>query len=226
MSVMLNGKPFTWSYSTLNSFETCPWRWKLVKVTKQVQEEPYDHRSEGNIAHKALEMAVVNRAMLPAHLRQFTPLVERIRVSQGTVEAERKIALTEQFTETGYYASDVWLRAVFDIRVVLPDKTVVIDWKMGKRKLDADQLRLFAAVEFKVRPNVDTVQTGYAWLKEGKIDRETFTRDQVPELWQEFSTRVARIEHAIKTDNFPKRPSGLCRKYCPVGNRNCEHCGE
>lgn len=218
-------KPFTWSYSSLTAFETCPWRYKLTRVTKQAAEKQYDHRSEGNQVHKLLENAVSDGTPLPEGYGSWQRVVDRIRVSGGRVETERKIALTPQFTETTYFGKDVWFRTAFDLRVTLPDRTVILDWKNGKRKMDPDQLRLYAGVEFKVRPNVDTVETAYAWLRDKKIDRESFKRDQAPEIWQEFSMRVGRIEHAIKTDTFPKRPSGLCREWCPVGRALCEHCG-
>lgn len=218
-------KPFAWSYSSLTAFETCPWRWKLTKHTKQVVEPQTEALVEGNRVHKMLENYIVSQTPLPAGYQHLLPLVERVRRMPGRVEAERKIALTPNFTETTYFGRDVWFRTAFDVRVTLPTKTIILDWKTGKRKQDPDQLRLSAAVEFKVRPNVETVETGYAWLNDKKIDREAFTRDQAPAIWQEFTVRVARIEHAIKTDNFPKRPSGLCRKWCPVGRANCEHCG-
>jgi hypothetical protein len=219
-------KPFTWSYSSLTSFETCPWRYKLTKVTKEVQEAPYDHRSEGNLVHKALENHLKGTAALPQSYQHLLPLVNRIKTTQGVIEAERKIALRADFTETTYFAKDVWYRGVFDVRVTTPTTSIVLDWKNGKRKTDADQLRLFAGVEFKINPRVEKVQTGYVWLQEKKLDKETFTRDQTTEIWAEFTQRVARIEHAIKVDNFPKRPSGLCRQWCPVGKKLCEHCGE
>jgi len=218
-------KPFAWSYSSLTAFETCPWRWKLTKRTKEVVEPQTEATLAGNRVHKGFEDAIKNHVPLPTGYTHFQPLIDRLRITRGVVETERKVALTPQFTETTYFGKDVWLRAQFDVRITSPDKTVILDWKTGKRKLDADQLRLFAGIEFKLRPSIQTVQTGYAWLRDKKIDKEVFHRDQAAPIWQEFSIRVARIEHAIASDNFPKKPSGLCREYCPVGRRLCEHCG-
>jgi hypothetical protein len=221
----MTNKPFAWSYTALTSFETCPWRYKLTKITKQVQEAPYDHRNEGNLIHKAFELHLKGEAWLPDQYKKWLPMLERLKKAPGELEAERKVALTPQFTETTYFGKDVWLRAGFDVRLRQANKSTLLDWKNGKRKFDADQLKLFAGVEFKLSPDVDVVETAYVWLQTGKIDKETFTRDQAPIIWQEFTQRVGRIEHAIKTDNFPKRPSGLCRQWCPVGKRLCEHCG-
>jgi RecB family exonuclease len=219
-------KPFAWSYSSLTAFETCPWRWKLTKLTKEASETQTAATAEGNAVHKALENHLKGTVALPQSYQHLLPMVDRIKVTPGVVEAERKIALRADFTETTYFAKDVWYRGVFDVRVTQPQGSIVLDWKTGKRKVDPDQLRLFAAVEFKINPRVDTVQTGYVWLKDKKIDKETFVRDQTTEIWAEFVQRVARIEFAIKSDTFPKKPSGLCRAHCPVGRRLCEHCGE
>lgn len=218
-------KPFSWSYSSLTAFETCPWRWKLTKLTKEVVEPTTEALAEGRRVHKALEDAITKQAPLPEYYRKYQSLIDRIRASKGRVEAERRIALTPQFTETSYFGKDVWFRTAFDVRITLPDRTVILDWKTGNRKVDADQLKLSAAVEFKIRPQVTTVETGYAWLQNKKVDKDVFTSDQAPGIWAEFVQRVARIEHAVRTDTFPKRPSGLCRRHCPVGSSRCEHCG-
>ena len=214
-----------WSYSSLQAFETCPHRWNLTKRLKQVVEPQNAASSAGNDTHKALELHIKGQQWLPSQYQQWVPLVERIKATPGRVEAERKFALTSDFRETTYFAKDVWLRGVFDITVVQPKTVIVLDWKTGKRKVDADQLKLFAASAFKLYPFVEQVQTGYIWLKDGKMDRESFTAEQAPGIWQEFIGRVRRIEIAIERDQFPKNPSGLCRAYCPVGAKRCEHCG-
>lgn len=218
-------RQLAWSYSSLQAFETCPWRWKLTKWTKQVTEPQTGATVEGNKVHKALELHLKGTQALPVSYQHLLPLVERIKASPGKIEAERKIALRADFTECGYFDKDTWYRGVFDVRVLQPASATILDWKTGKRKFDTDQLKLFAATEFKLNPRAEEVHTGYVWLKERKLDKESFTRDQAPEIWQEFAQRVGRMEHAIKTDNFPKRPSGLCREWCPVGQKLCEHCG-
>lgn len=219
-------KPFTWSYSSLQAFETCPWRWKLTKLDKVVSEPQTEATLHGNRVHKILELSIKGTQGLPQSYAYLQPIVSRIRASKVAVETERKVALRADFRETTYFAKDVWYRGVFDVRVPEPGKTVVLDWKTGKRKTDTDQLRLFAATEFAINPHVEIVETGYVWLQERKVDKETFSRKDSPDLWGDFLGRVQRIEHAIKTDSFPKKPSGLCRNYCPVGKARCEYCGE
>lgn len=95
----------------------------------------------------------------------------------------------------------------------------------GKRKVDNDQLRLFAGAALALWPHVKTVKTGYVWLQTEQIDTETFDAGQRQEIFQDFAARVHRMEVSEKNDDWPAKPSGLCRAWCPVGKQLCEHCG-
>ena len=75
-------------------------------------------------------------------------------------------------------------------------------------------------------PWVDKVVTGFIWLKTSEFDKEVFTREQLPEIWSEFMPRLARVAIAYDQDKWTPKPSGLCKKWCPVGRQLCEFCGE
>lgn len=218
--------PITWSYSSLTAFETCPWRYYLTKISKAVSEPPYDHRSHGNEVHKLFENHVNGKEHMPSEYKSLWPLADRIKREPARKECEMKVALNANLRPVTYFAKDVWFRGIFDVAVIKQKEVTVLDYKTGKRKPADDQLKLFAGAAFCVFPFAEKVTTGYLWLKEHKIDRMTYDIGDKPLIWQEFAQRVGRIEHAIKTDNFPKRPSGLCREWCPVGRKRCEHCGE
>ena len=66
-------------------------------------------------------------------------------------------------------------------------------------------------------PEVDTVKTCFVWLKETKMDSETFTRSQLPDITSKLLKRVVRIEKSLESENWPAKPSGLCR-FCPARN--------
>ena len=57
------------------------------------------------------------------------------------------------------------------------------------------------------------------------MDTEVFTQDDKPVIFQEFAARVHRMETSEKKDDWPARPSGLCKSWCPVGKALCDHCG-
>lgn len=215
-----------WSYSYLQAFETCPRRFYLTKIAKKVVEPQTAATIHGNEVHKAIENAVVGRAPLPEKYAQYGEMVNAVLAAPGTKHAEMKFGLTAKLTPTGFFAKDVWLRGVLDLAVVREKSAIVIDWKTGKPKTDGDQMALFAAASFSVFPNVATVKTGYAWLANNLLDTKTFKREDAEGIWNSFKPRVARINIAVETGDFPPRPSGLCKNWCPVGQANCEFCGK
>ena len=214
-----------WSYSSLDAFETCPRRYKLTRVTKEVVEPQTEVLLHGNRVHKALEERIGGKP-LPTQFAEYEPAAAMVVGAEGVKKAEVKFALTAQLTPTTFFAKDVWLRGVFDVVIDRPKETLVLDWKTGKPKPDSDQLKLFAAATFSLRPAVEKVQTGFVWLAHNRVDRETYTREQMPDLWGEFRPRVARLTIAHSTDQFPPRPSGLCQKWCPVPKSKCEFSGK
>lgn len=216
----------TWSYSALTAFETCPRRYYLTKVAKVVTEPQTEATLWGNSVHKALEHRLTRRTPLPTGMEHWEPLVESVLSKGGKVEAEQKMALTAQFRPTTFFAKDVWVRGITDFTIVKNDKCFIGDWKTGKPTPESAQLKLTAAMTFAHKPYVNTITNAFVWLKTNEVTAETFTRDDIASIWQEFAPRVQRLEIAMEEKKFPPRPSGLCRKWCPVGKTNCEYCGE
>lgn len=220
-------KPLAWSYSSLTAFETCPKRYYLTKVSKQVPEGQTAAMTWGNEVHKALEYRLVKGAPLPENMKQFEPIAATVaaRATGGKLEAEQKMALTKDFRPTTWFAKDVWVRGITDFTIGKGDKVFIGDWKTGNPTPESAQLKLTAAMTMHHKPYVNTVINAFVWLKTGGVTKETFTREDIPEIWQEFTPRVARMEHALETEKFPARPSGLCKSWCPVGKALCDHCG-
>jgi len=214
-----------WSYSALTAFETCPRRYQLTRVTKEVVEKQTEATMWGNKVHKSLELFAKGKQALPPDLAKYEKYVRKIQSREGKRVVEEKMALNTSFRPTTWFAKDVWVRGIIDIGVVGSETAYLLDWKTGKRKPDSDQLKLFAALAFAHYPWVDKVVTGFIWLKDAKFDKESFTREQLPEIWNEFLPRLQRLEHAFQEDKWVPKPSGLCKNWCPVGQRLCEFCG-
>ena len=159
-----------WSYSALTAFETCPKRFQLTRVTKQVVEKQTEATLWGNQVHKALELFAAKGQPLPPEMQKYESYVKQILSIEG-------------------------------------------------------KLKLFAALAFAMYPWVQRVVTGFIWLKVEKFDKEVFTRDQLPEIWNEFMPRLSRVATAYDQDKWLPKPSGLCKNWCPVGRSLCEHCG-
>ena len=117
---------------------------------------------------------------------------------------------------------DRYANLLFDWRG--PEKPPAeLGYKFMTYKVDGDQLKLFAAASMVLWPFLEQVKTGYIWLQSGQMDTEDFTQADKPVIFQDFAQRVHRMEMALENDDWPARPSGLCRGWCPVGKKHCEH---
>ena len=219
-------KPVSWSYSSLNAFETCPWRFYLQRVKKAVPDVMGEEAKWGVKVHELLAKRMQDKTPLPDTIAGYEPIIKGLEGRKGMYLVEQQLALNAKFEPTQWFAKDAWLRAVVDLAIINGEVGALFDYKTGKRKPDNDQLELFSAVGFAHYPALKKVTTGFIWLQDHKVDPQMFTRDQISSIWAKFLPRVKRIELAHENNEWPKRPSGLCRKYCPVGMGLCEHCGQ
>lgn len=215
------GAVLPWSYSSLQSFENCPRRFYLTRISKQVSDPPGEAARWGNEVHKALELAVGGGYGLGERFAQYQPVVDRLRATEGRKFVEQKFGITNTFAPTKFFDKNVWYRGVIDLQIVRTKTAIAIDYKLGKVKTDGDQLKLFAGATFAMHPHVETVHTKYLWLAADKTSGKSFNRADAPHIWEEFQPRVARMMVAQEKDRWLPNPTGLCR-WCPVGRAHCE----
>lgn len=216
-------KPIAWSHTALTQFETCPKQFYHLKVAKDVQDTKGEAALWGQRVHEHLEHRVKHGTALPESTKIYEPLVQTIlaRVPpNGRVLTEQQWAIDENMAPVEWFDKRVWLRCVVDVGFISGDKALLLDYKTGKRKLDGDQMRLFALMGFAQFPELQAIGTGYIWLATGDFDTQIYHRYEVAQLWETFLPRVARLKHAHATASWPPRPSGLCRGWCAV--KSCE----
>lgn len=171
---------------------------------------------EGNALHKAFELRLKNATPLPMGLTQYEGLLARILNADGTTYAEQKLAVTSSFAPTTFFAKNAWLRTISDCTKVNGDSATSFDWKTGKPATDMTQCQLLAATTFIHQPQVNRVKTALVFVNHDKIEPEYFRREQLTEIWSEILPRVKLVEKARATQEYPPKPSGLCKKYCAV----------
>ena len=205
------------SYSSIKLYENCPYRYFRQRVAKDVVDEGGEASKYGERIHEYLEHRLKSNRMLPQDIAHYEPLCESIeRIAKGgELHIEHELVLTENLTPTGWWEADAWLRSKLDILVINGNLANVMDWKTGKRNLDQFQMQLFAAQVFKHFPQVDCVRTSLVWLKTMEMDTETYYRAQTNDLWADVMKRIQRIYKSLEHDNWPMKPSGLCR-FCPA----------
>jgi len=228
---------FAWSWSALESFETCPKKHFHTRVRKDVKEPEGEALTWGKRVHDALSLRIDKGRKLPSDMpyeEHVEKVMENSDRTQVVMKTEQRLALTVDLSPCDFFDKkvDPWVRSVADVLKVRQDPGIarVIDWKTGKGKFYPDpvsgepvatepgQLRLAAAVVFAHYPTVEVVRTQYFWLQEGVETEETFTRRDLPKIWSQFLPRVDAMEKAFRTNDFPTKRSGLCVRHCPVSS--------
>lgn len=217
-------KVIAWSYSRLNSFETCPKKFYHTSVAKDIKEKESEAMRYGSEVHKAIELRISKGTELPLHLSHLEPIVARFANVSADVLVEQQLALNINMAPTGWFDTDVWCRAIIDYAAVKGDHALVVDWKTGKMNDDFTQQQVAAAIFLMFFPKVNTVDMMYYWLKDKKHTVSTLHRDDVKHVWSRLQKRIKKYTDAHDTEEFPARPGGLCKRYCPV--TVCPHHGE
>lgn len=221
--------PLPWSHSTLNQFATCARQYEEVKVLRNFQDEKNEASLWGDRFHKAAEKYIdaqnkgLADATLSADMTPYRAYLAQFIDRPGQTFVERQYALDRRLQPCEFLGPQVWCRGIIDVLTLNGYVANVDDHKTGKnRKKDMQQLIIFALLVFYHHPEIQVVHTAYHWLKYGGVqDKETFTRGQIPELWETLIPKLDRYRRAFDSGIFQPTPSGLCKKYCPV--KTCEY---
>jgi len=217
-------RAFSWSYSQLNNYETCPRRYQAYNVTKEVVEPESEHLKHGHDVHAAFEQRINFGTKLPLGMGMHEPLMARLTSVPGSVYGERKLAMNADFEPVAWFAPDAWFRQILDYTNVRDDGlAVTVDFKTGKPKEDMTQLELSALTLMVQDPSVERVRTALIFVGYNQTEQATYVREDIPELWDGILPRVHELKRAKDKNEFPPKPGGLCRRYCGV--KSCPYWG-
>src|SRR4029077_4175160 len=94
---------------------------------------------------------------------------------------------------------------------------IALDWKTGGNVTpEFEQLGLFAQLIFAKYPEVDKVGAVYVWLGHDTHTLKIYRRDEMVGLWNGLWPEIRILEEAHRTTTYPPKPSGLCKRHCPV----------
>lgn len=214
---------FTWSFSRLKAFESCPKRFFHYEVLKDVKEEESRALKEGSALHLAFEERVRDGKKLPLPYAQHEPLMRKLIEAPGDTLAEQKLGLTAKFKPAAFFSPNVWFRTVLDFAKIRPKEAIVVDYKSGKVTDDETQLALMSATIMHYAPTVEQVKSAFLFANNDKLVSRTYHRDELQGIWRDILPRVQLLEDATVENEYPPKPSGLCIKYCQV--TSCPHYG-
>jgi CRISPR/Cas system-associated exonuclease Cas4 (RecB family) len=209
-------KAVAWSYSRLDSFETCPRKFWHLSVEKDLKELESEAMAEGKAIHKAFELRLSKGKALPVHLRVHESAMAMIANGAGEKLVEQQICLDVNWQPVEWYSKDAWLRVKSDLTQYNGSYGVVWDWKTGRPHDDFTQPNLNAAVLLHLAPEITSVMPVYYWTKTRRVvSGEKITRVRVSDIWGPILKRVALYQAAHETNSFPPRENPFC-KGCVV----------
>lgn len=222
---------FSWSFSRLRDYRSCPRKFNEVVQLKKYPEPKSPELDMGDGLHRAFARRVDQGIALPTtfeHLKEWGDDAAKVMHPFQTTMCEKEIALTRDLKVTGYFDNNVWLRLKIDLVSLYPTKSGaavarVVDYKTGKPNDDIIQLALYAQGVFSMFKEVIAVRAEYWWTQIMDKSHEMFNRDDMKELWAELLPELNAMEAAQKNNDYPARRNGLCKKHCPVWT--CEHNG-
>lgn len=219
-------KAGAWSYSRMKGFETCPKQYYHVTVLKEHPFQETEATRYGTEFHKAAEDFMRDGTPVPERFAFAQPILDALAAKPGERHCELKMGLTADLEPCSFFAKDVWFRGIVDLLIIDGDRAFIVDYKTGKSAKYADkgQLELMALCVFKHFPQVKRVKAGLVFVIADAMVKEDYHVDAEAELWTPWVLRYAAMEKAHEADVWNPKPSGLCRKHCPVVE--CAHNGQ
>jgi hypothetical protein len=229
---------FTWSYTSMQEFLTCPAQWAAKRYYKTIKDVESEAMCVGNLIHETaehyLKRAIGQTFLIDKIHSQYLPMVQKycdaLVASGADLQMEKEMCFDNKMKVSGWWAKDVWVRAKGDVLAKKAQRLSIVDWKSGKYKEDFLQLKLFAVLSA-LTPGFEDVtefDPKFIFLKEDvpkNILRmpEPIKRSELKPVLTEILAVVRRMEAAWESENFPCKKNGLCKAYC--ANKECAHCG-
>jgi PD-(D/E)XK nuclease superfamily len=226
---------FSWSWSKLNNFETCPRRHHHYDILKDIEQPETEELKDGHDLHKAMAKRVLNNTPLPAEyefMEGWAISLSGVIHPNQVIKCELQLAIDQGIQPVDWFSPKAWYRGIVDYLRMVPSLSKpdvwlahAVDYKTGKRITEGYvQLALNSQLIFAHYPEVQHIRTDYLWTKHNDTTHETFSRDDMQNVWADVLPRVEELRIADETKNFPPTPNGLCKDYCAVAS--CEHYGK
>lgn len=220
----------SWSHSSLNTYSICPLKYYHEKVVFTVMDNGNPQAKWGNEVHEALEAYGKAHKPLPSNMSQYTQTAEsidKLRPMVSELHFEYKFAIDRNWNPTSWTGDGYYGRCAADILALglLGDETraLVVDHKTGKYRGPTLQPVINAAMVFTFFPQVQVVETSFAYIVAKKNERNTFHRSNLAGDFNPVQILIDNMEHSVANHNFPMKRGFLCNKFCGVFS--CPHNG-
>jgi len=219
--------PIKWSYSSLSTFKQCPRKYYHTKVAKDVVEPMSQAMLYGNRVHKAAEEYVRDGKPIEEAFLYIKEFIDSILDSfKGQVFCEQRLGLTVELKPCRFSDKDVWYRGIVDLLIIDGEnkEALIVDYKTGKNAKYADtgQLELMALTVF-AHYQVSKIHAGLLFVVANDLVKDKYTTFDKEELWKKWLSKHGMMEKAFEANVWNPKPSGLCKRHCPI--LECPHNG-
>jgi uncharacterized protein Usg len=204
------------SHSGLELFELCPRKFEGQYITRSYPYKEDEKAMWGKDCHKALEKNTLYGQPLGERFKDQQWIVDKFSKLPGTKQAETRFGIRKDLSPCDFFDKDVYYRGQGDYIANNGRKVFCADYKSGKKKTGGLDLERMALLIFSHFPDCEEVLTAFIWLQTKDFTPATYTRAQVPEIWERLLESATTVEWAQTNNRFPARENFLCRSYCPV----------
>jgi CRISPR/Cas system-associated exonuclease Cas4 (RecB family) len=217
--------PAPWSFSRIKAFSTCPKQFYHVNVLKEFPYEETEAMRYGTEFHKAAEDFIRDGTPIPDRFGFARDALQVLADKPGEKICEQKLGLTAELEPCGFFDSNVWFRGIVDLLIIEDDVATIVDYKTSKssRYAEKGQLELMALSIFRHYPQVKTIRAGLLFVIVNDLVKAKYEKSGQKDLWRKWIAEYARMEKAFDTGVWNPKPSGLCKRHCPVVE--CAHNG-
>lgn len=216
-----------WSFSSMKMFQTCPKQYYHLRVAKDYVAEPTAATQYGGEFHKACEDYMRDGTPLDWRFIHVKPVLDALRSIRGDHLCEYHMAVDRRLAPCGFDAAECFVRGIGDLVIVQRDRGVAyyVDYKTGKssRFADTGQLELMALLIFAHMPEIRTVRGRLLFVVANEEVRGEYRRADSKALWVQWLRKYQQLLAAHDGGVWNAKPSGLCRRHCPV--TECPHHG-
>lgn len=217
MPTAFASKPLVYSYTLLNTADTCLHRCYRQYVKRDIPYKETPEMAWGNTVHSAMEYRLGGKP-LPQNMQHWEPLISAY--VDRKAKPEKKTGITKDGKPTGFFDKDVWLRCKVDATMLAGTAVFLADWKTGGSRFeDPFELEIQALTLKAAIPQIDRIAGHYVFLKENRIG-QTHDLSDFTATWAKINNKIEVIEDAMEEGEWPKKKGPLCG-YCSVGD--CEH---
>jgi hypothetical protein len=179
----------------------------------------------GSEFHKVAEDFIAIDAPIPKKFGYAEKALTSLKNRQGQKLCEEKLGVTEDLQPCGFYDKRVWFRGIADLIILDGDHAAVVDYKTGRSAKYADkgQLELMALSVFAHYPQVTKIKAALFFVVSKDLVKDTYMEYDGAKLWRKWLGKYNQMKVAADNDVWNARPSGLCRRHCPIVE--CVHNG-